>query len=92
MGRRTIVIESRANMRFGRRTWMGGLFCAAAVWVPDIVFANARLEKLLGNPPASGLLIVQTVRDGRRLTLHLHPDLTYQLYDGGAASHAGTTG
>lgn len=41
--------------------------------------------------PAPRVVVVQTVRDGRRLTLHLHPDLTYQLYDGGAASQPGTT-
>lgn len=41
--------------------------------------------------PRPRLVIVQTVRDGRRLTLHLYPDLTYQLFDGGAASQAGTT-
>jgi molecular chaperone HtpG len=41
--------------------------------------------------PAPRIVIVQTARDGRRLTLHLHPDLTYQLYDGGAASQPGTT-
>jgi molecular chaperone HtpG len=41
--------------------------------------------------PAPRIVVVQTARDGRRLTLHLHPDLTYQLYDGGAASQPGTT-
>ncbi len=41
--------------------------------------------------PSPRIVVVQTARDGRRLTLHLHPDLTYQLYDGGAASHTGTT-
>lgn len=41
--------------------------------------------------PSPRIVVVQTVRDGRRLTLHLHPDLTYQLYDGGAASQPGTT-
>ena len=41
--------------------------------------------------PGPRVVVVQTARDGRRLILHLHPDLTYQLYDGGAASQAGTT-
>lgn len=41
--------------------------------------------------PGPRIVVVQTARDGRRLTLHLHPDLTYQLYDGGAASQTGTT-
>jgi hypothetical protein len=41
--------------------------------------------------PSPRIVIVQTAREGRRLTLHLHPDLTYQLYEGGAASQAGTT-
>jgi molecular chaperone HtpG len=41
--------------------------------------------------PEPRIVIVQTAREGRRLTLHLHPDLTYQLYDGGAAAQTGTT-
>jgi len=41
--------------------------------------------------PSPRIVVVQTARDGRRLTLHLHPDLTYQLYDGGAAAQTGTT-
>lgn len=41
--------------------------------------------------PSPRIVVVQTARAGRRLTLHLHPDLTYQLYDGGAATGAGTT-
>lgn len=41
--------------------------------------------------PGPRVVIVQTARAGRRLTLHLHADLTYQLYDGGAATQPGTT-
>jgi len=40
--------------------------------------------------PSPQVVVVQTARAGRRLTLHLHPDLTYQLYDGGAATQTGT--
>ena len=41
--------------------------------------------------PRPRVVIVQTVKDGQRLTLHLHPDLTYQLFDGGKATRAGTS-
>jgi rRNA-processing protein FCF1 len=41
--------------------------------------------------PQPRIVTVQTARDGQRLTLHLHPDLTYQLFDGGAATHSGTS-
>ena len=41
--------------------------------------------------PSPQVVVVQTARAGRRLTLHLHPDLTYQLFDGGAATQTGTT-
>jgi hypothetical protein len=41
--------------------------------------------------PRPRVVIVQTAREGRRLTLHLYPDLTYQLFDGGAATQTGTT-
>ena len=41
--------------------------------------------------PGPRIVVVQTARDGRRLTLHLHPDLTYQLYDAGPATQPGTT-
>ncbi len=37
------------------------------------------------------LVVVKTAQGGKRLTLHLHPDLTYQLFDGGAATQSGTT-
>jgi hypothetical protein len=37
------------------------------------------------------VVVVQTVRAGRRLTAHLYPDLSYELFDGGAATRAGTT-
>ena len=40
--------------------------------------------------PEPEVVIVQSVRDGRRLTLHLFRDLTYELFDGGPATHAGT--
>lgn len=41
--------------------------------------------------PSPRIVVVQTARDGRRLTLHLHPDLTYELFDGGPATGSGTT-
>lgn len=41
--------------------------------------------------PAPEVVIVQSVRDGRRLTLHLFRDLTYELFDGGTATQAGTS-
>lgn len=41
--------------------------------------------------PGPRLVVVQTARGGRRLTMHLHPDLTYQLFDGGAATRTGTS-
>lgn len=41
--------------------------------------------------PSPRIVIVQTVRDGQRLTLHLNPDLSYQLFDGGKATRNGTS-
>lgn len=41
--------------------------------------------------PSPSIVVVQTARAGKRLTLHLHPDLTYQLFDSGAAERTGTT-
>jgi molecular chaperone HtpG len=41
--------------------------------------------------PDPEVVIVQTARDGRRITGHLYRDLTYELFDAGAASQAGTT-
>jgi molecular chaperone HtpG len=41
--------------------------------------------------PNPEVVVVQTSRDGRRLTLHLARDLTYQLYDAGPATQTGTT-
>ena len=41
--------------------------------------------------PNPELVVVHSTRDGRRLTLHLHRDLTYQLFDAGPASQVGTT-
>ncbi len=43
---------------------------------------------LAPNPDA---VIVQSARDGRRLTLHLFRDLTYELFDAGPATQAGTS-
>ncbi len=40
--------------------------------------------------PRPSVVVVQTARAGKRLTLHLHPDLTYELFDAGAATKAGT--
>ena len=41
--------------------------------------------------PDPDVVIVQTARDGRRLTAHLYRDLTYELFDAGAAAQHGTT-
>lgn len=41
--------------------------------------------------PNPSLVTVTTARDGRRLIVHLRPDVTYELFDGGPASHSGTT-
>jgi molecular chaperone HtpG len=41
--------------------------------------------------PKPNIVVVQTSRAGRRLTLHLHPDLTYELFDAGPASQTGTS-
>ena len=41
--------------------------------------------------PRPNLVVVQTARRGQRLTLHLHPDLTYELYDAGPATRSGTS-
>jgi hypothetical protein len=41
--------------------------------------------------PSPNVVVVQTVRDGRRLVLHLQRDLTYKIFEGGAATQAGTT-
>ncbi len=41
--------------------------------------------------PNPEVVVVQTARDGRRLTLHLMRDLTYQLFDAGPATQNGTT-
>ena len=43
---------------------------------------------LAPNPDA---VIVQSARDGRRLTLHLFRDLTYELFDAGPATQTGTS-
>ncbi len=41
--------------------------------------------------PSPEVVVVQTARDGRRLTLHLMRDLTFQLFDSGPATQTGTT-
>ncbi len=41
--------------------------------------------------PEPEVVAVTTSREGRRLTLHLHRDLTYQIFDAGRASQSGTT-
>lgn len=41
--------------------------------------------------PNPEVVVVQTARDGRRLTLHLTRDLTYQLFDAGPATQTGTS-
>lgn len=40
--------------------------------------------------PRPTVVTVQSVRAGRRLTVQLYPDLTYQIFDGGAATQPGT--
>jgi molecular chaperone HtpG len=41
--------------------------------------------------PAPNLVVVTTSRDGRRLTLHLKRDLSYELFDAGPATKTGTS-
>ena len=41
--------------------------------------------------PGPRLVTVDTARGGRRLVLHLHTDLTYQVFEGGPAARTGTT-
>ncbi len=41
--------------------------------------------------PRPSVVVVQTARAGQRLTLHLHPDLTYQLFEAGPATRTGTS-
>lgn len=41
--------------------------------------------------PRPSVVVVQTARAGQRLTLHLHPDLTYQLFEAGPATKTGTS-
>ena len=41
--------------------------------------------------PNPNVVVVSTARDGRRLVLHLSRDLTYKIFDGGAATQTGTT-
>jgi len=41
--------------------------------------------------PNPEVVIVNSSRDGQRLTLHLYRDLTYELFDGGRATQTGTT-
>ncbi len=41
--------------------------------------------------PNPEVVVVSSARDGKRLTLHLYRDLTYELFDAGRATQAGTT-
>jgi len=41
--------------------------------------------------PNPDIVIVHSVRDGKKHTLHLYRDLTYDLFDAGRATQAGTT-
>ncbi|HEY5925029.1 MAG TPA: ATP-binding protein [Kofleriaceae bacterium] len=41
--------------------------------------------------PNPEVVAVHTARDGRRLTLHLYRDLSYELFDAGPATQHGTT-
>jgi molecular chaperone HtpG len=41
--------------------------------------------------PSPEVVVVNTARDGRRITLHLYRDLSYELFDAGPATQAGTT-
>lgn len=41
--------------------------------------------------PDPEVVIVTTVRDGKKLVAHLYRDLSYDLFDGGRATQAGTT-
>ena len=41
--------------------------------------------------PNPDVVIVQTVRDKRRIALHLYRDLTYELFDAGPATQNGTS-
>jgi len=41
--------------------------------------------------PQPNVVVVHTSRDGRRLTLHLQRDLSYELFDAGPSSRAGTS-
>ena len=41
--------------------------------------------------PNPDVVSVHTARDGRRLTLHLYRDLSYELFDAGPATQTGTT-
>lgn len=41
--------------------------------------------------PSPEVVVISTVRDGQRLTAHLYRDLSYELFDSGRATQAGTT-
>jgi hypothetical protein len=41
--------------------------------------------------PDPEVVVISTSRDGKKLTCHLYRDLSYELFDGGRATHAGTT-
>jgi hypothetical protein len=40
--------------------------------------------------PAPRVVVIDTARGGRRLVVHLHPDLSYQLFEAGPATRNGT--
>ena len=41
--------------------------------------------------PNPEVVVVNTAREGRRLSLHLYRDLSYELFDAGPATQTGTT-
>jgi molecular chaperone HtpG len=41
--------------------------------------------------PDPEVVVISTTHGGKRLTCHLYRDLSYELFDGGRATHAGTT-
>jgi molecular chaperone HtpG len=41
--------------------------------------------------PDPEVVVISTSRDGKRLTCHLYRDLSYELFDGGRATHTGTS-
>lgn len=41
--------------------------------------------------PSPNVVVITTARDGRRLTVHLQRDLSYELFDAGPATRTGTS-